>query len=79
MFLDAEEFADSIRAFVIILLRGLGSVPGMLAFAVLLGLVETLGSYAVGARPATIIPFAVILVVLFWRPTGLLGARHRIG
>jgi branched-subunit amino acid ABC-type transport system permease component len=51
----------------------------MLAFAVLLGLVETLGSYAVGARPATIIPFAVILVVLFWRPTGLLGARHRIG
>lgn len=69
----------SIRAFVIIILGGLGSMPGVFAGAILLGLVESFGSFIIGALPATIIPFAVILVVLLWRPAGLMGARTRIG
>ena len=69
----------SIRAFVIIILGGLGSIPGVFIGALVLGMVESFGSFVVGALAATAIPFVVILLVLFWRPAGLLGARSRVG
>ena len=69
----------SIRGFVIIILGGLGSIPGTFLGALLLGMVESFGSYVVGTMAATVIPFLVILLVLLWRPTGLLGARSRVG
>lgn len=69
----------SIRAFVIIILGGLGSMPGAFFGALVLGLIESFGSFVIGALPATIIPFVVIVLVLLVRPTGLLGAHTRTG
>ncbi|MGE0797154.1 MAG: branched-chain amino acid ABC transporter permease [Lautropia sp.] len=69
----------SIRAFVIIILGGLGSMPGAFVGALMLGLIESFGSYVVGTLAATLIPFVVIVIVLLLRPAGLLGARGRTG
>lgn len=67
----------SIRAFVIVILGGLGSMPGTLIGALLLGIIESFGAFQFGAVPATIIPFLVILVILLLRPAGILGAFRR--
>lgn len=69
----------SVRAFVIVILGGLGSMSGAFLGAAVLGITETFGSFYFGALPATIIPFLVILVVLLIRPVGLLGSRKREG
>jgi branched-chain amino acid transport system permease protein len=69
----------SIRAFVIVILGGLGSMAGTFSGALVLGLVESFGSFYLGALPATIIPFIVVLLVLFFRPAGLLGSGKREG
>jgi branched-chain amino acid transport system permease protein len=69
----------SIRAFVIIMLGGLGSMAGTFIGALVLGLVESFGSFYLGALPATIIPFIVVLLILFFRPTGIFGSRKREG
>ena len=63
----------SIRAFVIVVLGGLGSLAGAFVGAAALGLVETFGAFYLGALPATILPFVIILAVLFLRPAGIGG------
>ncbi|MGE0802900.1 MAG: branched-chain amino acid ABC transporter permease [Lautropia sp.] len=69
----------SIRAFVIVILGGLGSMTGAFVGALILGIVESVGSFYLGALPATLIPFLAILAILFLRPAGLAGARAREG
>ena len=69
----------SIRAFVIVILGGLGSMPGAFVGACVLGIVETFGSFYFGTLPATIIPFLVVLVILLFRPAGILGSERREG
>jgi branched-chain amino acid transport system permease protein len=69
----------SIRAFVIVILGGLGSMAGTFVGALVLGVVESFGSFYLGALPATIIPFIVVLLILFVRPRGLVGSRRREG
>jgi branched-chain amino acid transport system permease protein len=69
----------SIRAFVIVILGGLGSMPGAFVGACVLGIVETFGSFYFGTLPATIIPFLVVLIILLLRPVGILGTGRREG
>jgi len=53
----------------------MGSVPGAIAGAYFLGVAETLaGSYLAFAF-SELIAFALLVVVLAWRPHGLLGRR----
>jgi branched-chain amino acid transport system permease protein len=69
----------SVRAFVIVILGGLGSMAGTLVGALFLGVVESFSAFYLGVLPATIVPFLLILAILLLRPAGLLGARHRMG
>ena len=65
--------------FIIIILAGMGSIPGALLGGLIIGLVE---SYAMGYLDVTwgtIIPFAILVLVLIVRPQGLFGKRERIG
>ncbi len=67
----------SIRAFVIVILGGLGSMVGVLIGSVVLGIAESLGSFLFGSLAATIIPFGLILLILLLRPSGIATRAQR--
>jgi branched-chain amino acid transport system permease protein len=61
------------RVFAICVLGGLGSMPGTLIAAMLLGVVESLTSTYYGPSWAPAVAFGVLLLTLAFRPAGLLG------
>jgi branched-chain amino acid transport system permease protein len=64
-----------ISVFAAAILGGVGSAPGALFGALIVGIVEEAGTLVVPPTYKTAIGFAIILVVLLVRPTGLAGAR----
>jgi len=62
-----------VKCFVIVVLGGLGSIPGAIAGGVLLGVVESLGAVYVSSTYKDGIGFVIFLAVLLYRPTGLFG------
>jgi len=63
------------KAFVVCVLGGLGSVPGAMVGGLVLGIIESFGSYWFGPEHAVTLSFGLLLVLLFVRPSGLLGRR----
>ena len=61
------------RIFAICVLGGLGSMPGTLIAAVLLGVVESLTATFYGPSWAPAVAFGFLLLTLAFRPAGLLG------
>jgi branched-chain amino acid transport system permease protein len=64
-----------ISVFAAAILGGIGSAPGALFGALIVGVVEEVGTLAVPPTYKTAIGFAIIVAVLLVRPTGLAGAR----
>ncbi len=60
--------------FMVVIIGGLGSIKGTLYSSILVGQVVSLGSL-VYAPLALMAPFAMMLLILLWRPTGLFGAQ----
>ena len=67
----------AVKSFVIIVLGGMGSVPGSILGALLLGVVESLGSVYLSVSYRDVYAFLVLIVVLLIRPYGLFGHRER--
>jgi branched-chain amino acid transport system permease protein len=63
------------KAFVVCVLGGLGSVPGAMLGGLVLGVIESFTSFWFGPERAVTISFALLLVLLFVRPSGLMGRR----
>ncbi len=63
------------KAFVICVLGGLGSIPGVILGGFALGVIESFGSLAFGPEHALTIAFLLLIVLLMVRPSGLLGKR----
>jgi branched-chain amino acid transport system permease protein len=61
------------RVFAICVLGGLGSLPGTLIGAMLLGIVESLTATFYGPSWAPAVAFGLLLLTLAVRPAGLLG------
>lgn len=64
-----------IKAFVAAVFGGIGSIPGAMIGGILLGVIEILGKAYISAQLADAIVFAVLIVVLLVKPTGLLGKK----
>jgi branched-chain amino acid transport system permease protein len=60
-------------AFVTVALGGFGSVPGALIAGLLIGVIESLSAYAIGAVYKDIVVYALFVLALWLRPQGLLG------
>jgi branched-chain amino acid transport system permease protein len=76
-FFPASHYDWISRLLGIIVLGGMGSLPGALVGALVLGLAETFTSTYASPQWATLIFYIVILVVLLVRPQGLFGVRLR--
>jgi branched-chain amino acid transport system permease protein len=61
----------TIVAFIVVVLGGMGNVPGALASGVLIGLAEQLGGIYLPGQSPRVTVFAVVLLVLFLKPQGL--------
>ena len=62
-----------LRAFVIIILGGLGSIPGALVAGLAIGLVQTLSVAYISSGVAEAIVFIALFVVIIVKPTGIFG------
>ena len=63
-----------LKGFAAAILGGLGSFPGAIVGGLLLGLLESLGAGYISSAYKDVLAFVLILVVLFFRPDGILGA-----
>jgi branched-chain amino acid transport system permease protein len=63
-----------LKAFVAAVLGGIGSVPGAMLGGLLLGVIETLVTGYLSSTYRDAIAFVILVVILLYRPTGLLGA-----
>ena len=64
-----------LKAFVIIILGGMGSIPGAIIGGFIMGLVESLSGGYISTSYNEVFAFGVLVTVLAIRPTGLFGAK----
>ena len=67
----------TVRGFEIIVIAGLGSIPGILVAGLALGLVESLGSAFISPSYVDIYGFILLVAILSFKPYGLFGKTER--
>jgi branched-chain amino acid transport system permease protein len=67
--------AYTLLAFVIVITGGLGSMPGALVGGVLIGLTEAMAGLLFTPSAKSMFAFAILMLVLLFRPQGILGKR----
>ena len=68
-------YTAGLRAFTAAVLGGIGNIPGAMLGGVLVGLIETLGGQFLDVRWTGVIIFSILVLVLVFKPTGLLGTQ----
>ena len=66
-----------LKGFIVVILGGLGSIPGALIGGLTLGVVESLAGGYISLGFAQAIGYAIIIIMLLWRPQGLFGTARR--
>lgn len=67
----------TIIAFIVVVLGGLGNPVGALLAGVIFGLAEQMATVFLPQAMAQIVGFAILVGTIFFRPSGILGARSR--
>ena len=68
-------FIPGLKAFTAAVLGGIGNIPGAMVGGLVLGLLEGLGAGYLSAQWKNVFAFIILVVLLMFRPTGLLGER----
>jgi branched-chain amino acid transport system permease protein len=68
-------FIPGLKAFTSAVLGGIGNIRGAMVGGILLGLIENMSTICIGAEWKNVIAFAVLVLVLILRPTGIMGER----
>lgn len=63
----------TIKAFIVVVLGGMGSIGGMLVAGVAVGLIESISSMFMPGSLANLVALAVFIVIIIVKPSGLLG------
>jgi len=66
-----------LKAFAIIILGGMGSIPGAILGGLILGVVEGLAAGYISAEYKDLFAFGTMVAVLSIRPSGLFGQKER--
>ncbi|MFO1431142.1 MAG: high-affinity branched-chain amino acid ABC transporter permease LivH [Candidatus Competibacteraceae bacterium] len=66
-------FVAGIKAFTAAVLGGIGSIPGAMLGGIVLGLAESFASAYLSTQYKDVVAFGLLVLVLLFRPTGLLG------
>jgi branched-chain amino acid transport system permease protein len=69
--------AYTLLAFIIVIIGGLGSLPGAMLGGVLIGVSEALAGLLIQPSLKTAVSFGLLILVLLLRPQGLLGRALR--
>ncbi len=64
-----------LKAFIAAILGGIGNIPGAMLGGMMLGIIETLGAGYLSPQWKDVIAYAILILILIFRPTGLLGER----
>ncbi len=68
-------YTTGLRAFTSAVLGGIGSIPGAVLGGLFIGLTQSLGGQLIGVKWTDVIIFSILIVVMVFRPNGLLGAH----
>ncbi|RIL10963.1 MAG: branched-chain amino acid ABC transporter permease [Proteobacteria bacterium] len=70
-------FRVGIDAFTAAVLGGIGNLPGAMLGGVLIGLVRAMSDQYIATEWTNVVVFSILIIVLVFRPSGLLGAKLR--
>jgi branched-chain amino acid transport system permease protein len=70
-----DGYLMGLKAFTAAVLGGIGNIPGAMVGGLVLGLLEGLGAGYLSAQWKNVFAFAVLVILLLFKPTGLLGER----
>ena len=65
----------AVKGLIVMLLGGLGNVPGAMVAGLMLGIIEILSAAYIGTTERDFFSFLILILILLWRPTGLFGTR----
>ncbi len=65
-----------ITAFVVVVLGGMGSFAGAFAGGLIIGVAESIGAIFLPGSMKALVSFAIFILILLFKPTGILGARR---
>lgn len=71
----AMGFAMGVKAFAAVVLGGIGSVPGAIVGAFVIGLAENIGAWYLGGVWKEPVAYVIVLATLLVKPTGLFGGK----
>ncbi len=70
-------YQNGLYAFTAAVLGGIGSIPGAVLGGLVIGVVRAISDQAIGAEWQPAVLFSILIVILVFRPTGLLGSTAR--
>lgn len=66
-------FGAGLKAFTAAVLGGIGNLAGAMLGGFLIGIIESLATWKLGGQWSNVTVFAILILVLVFRPSGLLG------
>jgi branched-chain amino acid transport system permease protein len=64
-----------LKAFIVVVLGGLGSITGTVVGAYAVGFIIAISQYTLGLYWTPVVLFFILIIILTFRPTGLMGER----